>query len=193
MRLLGRRTSDSTAAYAPIAAFAATSILFFLGLVGVSTALILMLATAGLGELQVFLEPASRMGAALLAGFSSCALVGLGGLLLAGQAKAAVGSDRQFTVRSWPPWRLRSVDLGLLEHIGSQRGPPRRRGLLAATRYSTTLSLRDRRGAVLTWNPAFWRSSGPVVMALRAAAFDAGATVDPGALRVLDDPPFGGD
>lgn len=185
------RTADRTVAYPPFAAFAVTSALFFLGLVGAFTTLSLVMVTAGMGDAQPAMAVVSQTATALLAGFGSCALGGLGGLLLVGQSKAEIEAGGRFHVRSWPPWQTRGVDLSALEHIGSRRGALRRRGLLAATRYSTILSLRDRHGATVEWNPAFWRTSEPVVTALRAAAVSAEAMVEPGARRVLDDPPFG--
>lgn len=193
MCLMPRSVKYRHAAHAPFGAFAAASVLLFLGLVGMFMTFGLVVITADIGLSDPGIAPLTRTATALVAGFGGCALGGLGGLLLAGQSKAGIGHDGQFRVRSWPPWRVRAVDLGMLQHIGSARGPVRRRGLLAATRHSTTLSLRDQGGRSIEWNPAFWRGSEAVVTSLRAAAFDVGATVDPGALRVLDDPPFGGD
>lgn len=186
-----RRHRDRTVAYAPYAAFAVTSAMFFLGLVGAFTTMSLVMVSAGLGDVQPAMAAVSRTATALFAGFGSCALGGLGGLLLAGQSKAGVDADGRFRVRSWPPWRVRVVDLAALEHIGTSRGPPRRRGLLAATRHSVTLSLRDRNGGAAEWNPAFWRGCESVTALLRAAAWSAGATVDPRAAGVLEDPPYG--
>lgn len=177
-------------AHAPVGAFVMTSLLFFFGLVG-------GFVTAGLVMVASSWEPApimgamSQVGVALLAAFGSIALGGLGGLLLAGQSRAGLDTDGRFRVQSWPPWEVRSVDLAGLEHVASRRGPLRRRGVLAATRHSTTLALRDRNGRTLLWNPSFWRGSEPVAAALREAVIDAGATVDPGAASVLDNPPFG--
>lgn len=181
-----------TVAYAPLAAFAVTSLMLFLGLVGMFVTLTLVMVTIDVGETEPAMAGVTQTATALVAGFGACALGGLGGLLLAGQSKAALDSAGCFLVRSWPPWRVRSVRLDGLAYIGSSRGPLRRRGLLAATVHSTTLSLRDHNGSTVEWNPAFWRGSERVVAALRAAAFDAGALVEPGAVRILDDPPFGG-
>lgn len=187
-----RPSSDHRAAYAPLAAFAVASVLLFLGLVGMFITLSVVVVTADIGTSDPSIASVTRTATALVAGFGGCALGGLGGLLLAGRSKAGIGKDGYFRVRSWPPWRVRAIDLGVLQHIGSTRGPVRRRGLLAATRHSTTLSLHDDAGEAIDWNPAFWRRSEALVTSLRSAAFDSGATVDPGALRVLDDPPFGG-
>lgn len=183
-------TRDATLAYAPYGAFAATSLLFFFGLVGAFTAFSVVVATGG-NEAAPILGGVSQIATALLAAFASCALGGFGGLVLAGQSKAGLDADGEFVVRSWPPGRVRSVTLSRLTHISSSRGPLRRRGLLAATRHSTTLSLHDRNGSTVKWNPAFWRDSEPVIHALRESAVAAGATADPGAVGVFDHPPFG--
>lgn len=190
MDTMAQRTAHRTIAYAPFGAFAATSILLLLGLVGTFVTVGVIIATAGAGEGDP-LSVVSQMATALFGAFGGFAFAGLGGLLLAGQSKADVGADGSFQVRSWPPWRVRRVDLTGLDHIASRRGPLRRKGLLAATRHSTTLSLRDRTGATVSWNPAFWRGAESVASALRDAAVASGATVDPGAADVLDDPPFG--
>lgn len=184
------RTRDRTVAYAPYGAFAATSLLFFFGLVGAFTAFTVVLATGG-GEAAPFLGGMSQIATALTAAFASCALGGFGGLVLAGQSKAGLDPNGDFVVRSWPPGRVRSIRLAALTHISSSRGPLRRRGLLAATRHSTTLSLHDRNGSTVKWNPSFWRDSEAVIHALRESAVAAGATADPGAVGVFDHPPFG--
>lgn len=184
------RTKDSVTARAPVIALGVAAGLMFLGLVGAIMSLSLVITTsvvqAGAGA-----HPFARLGYALLAAFASCTLAGLGGVLLAAQSRAGVDPDSHFRVRSWPPWQVRTVDLAELTRIRARRGPPRRRGLVAATRHSTVLSLQDRSGASVDWNPAFWRGSEQVTEAVRNAAVLTGAMVDYKAVDVLDKPPFG--
>ncbi|HVL97742.1 MAG TPA: hypothetical protein VM324_00420 [Egibacteraceae bacterium] len=183
-------TSRRLVAYAPVAAFALTSALLFLGLVGVFVTAGLVMATSA-DDVAPFMAAVTQIGFALLAAFTSCALGGFGGLVMAGQSRAGVDPDGRFRVQSWPPGRVRTIDLAGLERVVSRRGPLRRKGLLAPIRHSTTLSLRDHTGATAEWNPAFWRGSEPVAAALREAVLATGATVDHGAAQVLDHPPFG--
>lgn len=184
-------TQGTVTARAPVIALGAAAGLMFLGLVGSIMSLSMIMATSVVGETGAALQPLSRLGYALLAAFASCSLVGLSGILLAAQSSAGVGPDNRLRVRSWPPWQERTVDLAELTRIRARRGAPRRRGLVAATRHSTVLSLQDRSGATVDWNPAFWRRSESVTEAVRNAAVLTGAMVDYKAVDVLDNPPFG--
>lgn len=185
------RTHGTVTARAPVIALGAAAGLMFLGLVGAIMSLSLIIATSATGDVGPSLQPLSRLGYALLAAFASCSLGGFGGILLAAQSRAGVAPDNRFRVRSWPPWQIRTVDLAELTRIRARRGVPRRRGLVAATRHSTVLSLQDRSGATVNWNPALWRGSEPVTEAVRNAAVLTGAMVDYKAVDVLDNPPFG--
>lgn len=191
MAFMANLVPDTVSARAPLGAFAVAAGLMFLGLVGSLMTLSLVMLTSVVGQMEPGLQSLSRMAYALLAAFASCSLAGLGGILLAAQSRAGVAPDGRFRVRSWPPWRVRTIDLAGLERIRARQGAPRRRGLMAATRHSTVLSLQDGSGTTVHWNPAFWRGSEQVTEALRDAAVLSGAMVDYKAVDVLDNPPFG--
>lgn len=162
-----------------------------LGVVGSLLALAIVLIGSVIRDMEPMMAGGVQAGGLLLVGFATFAFAGLGSLVLATHSWVSVGSDGRFRVRSWPPWRVREVDLHDLAHVASRQGPPRRHNMLLAPRSSTVLTLRDRSGAHVDWNPAFWRGSDAVAAALRNAVDASAAAVDPPAAAVLADPPYG--
>lgn len=175
-------------ARAPILAFVVAGGAFLMGLAGSMLALTVFAFSSAVEGLELVLEGVIGAAVVMLAGFFVFGVAGLAGLVVATRAWAAVGSDGRFRVRSWPPWRTRSVDLRQLERISSRRGPARQRSVLSSSRDTTVLRLHARGQEPVDWNPAFWRGSEPVVAALRAAAVRSGAWVEPDAVAVLDAP-----
>lgn len=181
---------DLTARSLRAGVFVSASLLL-LGFVGAVLALSIMVLTTALGSLEARFTETSRLATGMLAGFGGFGAAGLGCLVLALQARASIGADGWFRVRSWPPWRIREVDLRTLAQVSSRTGPVRRPTVLLVARRSTVLRLMDRAGRIVEWNPAYWRGVPQVASALRQAAIQAEATVDPVAAAVLDNPPFG--
>lgn len=182
---------DTVAAGAPMLAFIVAGGMFLMGLGGSMLALTLFAFSSTVQGLELVLQGVVGAAVVLLAGFAIFGVSGLAGLVVATRARAGVGVDGRFRVRSWPPWRTRTVDLGELERIGSRQGANRQPGPFSGSRATTVLRLHARGQPPVEWNPAFWRGSAPVVGALRAAAVDSGAWVEPNAVRVLDASPLG--
>lgn len=175
----------------PRAALVVAASLVLLGVVGAMVALGLALITSALAGIEGSLAGATRTAAGMLAAFSGFSLAGLGCLVLAVQSRATVGADGRFRVRSWPPGRVRDVNLRTLTRVTSRPGPVRRPSVLLVARRSTVLALHDFSGGVVEWNPAFWRGHRAVAAALRHAVLATDAEVDTAAAAVLANPPFG--
>lgn len=175
----------------PRAALLVAASLVLLGVVGAMVALALALLTSALGAAAGSLAGATRVAGGMLAAFTGFSLAGLGCLVLAVHSRATVGTDGRFRVRSWPPGRVRDVNLRSLTRVTSRPGPVRRPSVLLVARRSTVLGLHDRSGGVVEWNPAFWRGHAPVAAALRHAVLASDAEVDAAAAAVLANPPFG--
>lgn len=165
--------------------------LVVLGIVGSALALSIILLTSALQQVDLGFAQTSRLATGMLSGFAGFGAAGLGCLALAMQSRASVDTDGWFRVRSWPPGRVREVDLGALAQVSSRTGPIRRPTFLLVARRSTVLRLMDRGGRIVEWNPAYWRESAMLASTLRQAAILTEATVDPAAAAVLDNPPFG--
>lgn len=180
---------STATASAPILAYVVAGGAFLLGLAGSMLALTLFAFTSAVDGLQLALQGVVGAAVVLLTGFAIFGVTGLAGLIVATRASASVGSDGWFRVRSWPPWRTRTVDLRQLERITSRMGPARQHSLFSMSRETTVLQLHARGQQPVDWNAAFWRGSAPVLAAIRAAAVDSGAWVEPDAVALLDASP----
>jgi hypothetical protein len=126
----------------------------------------------------------------LSAGAAGAALLGVAFLVSALLAHARVSHQGVLSVRSWPPWQERRVDLAALAEVRGRRGPIKVHNVNANVE-TTVLTLRDQHGREVRLNAWYWANGDRLLAAVRTGVQRSGATVDERAGQHLADPRVG--